>query len=286
MNTLQIDTKIISHDKINKRYYILKLEVPQVFKDAQPGQFVHVRINSSSDPLLRRPFSIHNILVVKTKSNKQKIYLNILYEIKGKGTKILFEKRTGEYLNILGPLGKGFDYQTKNSHNQINFLIAGGAGVAPLYFLANKISHSKSNKSNTNKTVVLIGAVTGANILSEKEFRDLGCEVNLSTDDGTKGFKGKVTDLFEKKLQTVYSLTHSLIKYKAINVYACGPISMLTALTKICLIKKIPLQVSLEEFMGCGIGACLGCAIQTKTGYQRVCHDGPVFNSDDIVWKF
>ena len=300
MHTSQIDAKIISNAKITKGHYLLKLEVPSGFKDAQPGQFVHIKINDSSDPLLRRPFSIHKLTPIKSKSSHQKFYLDILYELKGRGTSLLSEKKTEDYLNILGPLGTGFDYQTQNAPNQINIIIAGGIGVAPLFFLAEKLMKLKipatkiggsankfGGKNPETKTVVLIGASTNSKILCEKEFKDSDCEVSVATEDGTRGFKGKVTVLFEKKiLPKIDVSSKKSSKAKSINVYACGPISMLTVLTKTCLIKKIPLQVSLEEFMGCGIGACLGCAVETKSGFQRVCHDGPVFCAEDIIWKF
>lgn len=284
---MQIDSKIISNKKITKGYYQLKLETSFTFQSAQPGQFLHIRIDNSCDPLLRRPFSIHDLSLVKSKGKK--IICDILYEIKGKGTNLLSEKQSGEYLNILGPLGRGFDYQKQNTDTQIDIIVAGGAGIAPLFFLANQISNPKTNKkkSGRGRVIVLIGAATSSKILKAKELQELGCEVAIATEDGSQGFQGKVTALLEKKiLPKIETLAKKSSKEIAVNIYACGPMAMLTELAKICMIKKISLQVSLEEFMGCGIGACLGCAIETKTGYQRVCHDGPVFNAQDIVWKF
>ncbi|MDD5004976.1 MAG: dihydroorotate dehydrogenase electron transfer subunit [Candidatus Omnitrophica bacterium] len=273
MNISQIDSGIISNIKLDKNYYVLKLEAPSMFKDAQPGQFVHVRTCNCGEPLLRRPFSIHKITPAKAKSSQHKFDLDILYELKGKGTALLSRKQAGEYVNILGPLGKGFDCQDLHTKEKTHILIAGGMGVAPLLFLAHKISqHSK------NKIIVLIGAANSHKILCEKDFEDLSCRVHIATEDGSCGFKGMITAFFEKKLLPKAN--------QPISVYACGPKAMLTNLAKICMIKKIPLQVSLEEFMGCGIGACLGCAIETKAGFKRVCHDGPVFCAEDISWKF
>lgn len=305
MYTSQIEAKTISNKKITKGYYLLKLEVPYGFQDAQPGQFIHIRIDDSCDPLLRRPFSIHSLAPIKTKTNKQKFHLDVLYEIKGKGTDLLSEKRVGEYLDILGPLGTGFNFQPQDTRGHTSIIISGGAGVAPLFFLVNKILrlnperivlpiHIKEGTNpnqgkrypNKNKVVVLIGAATSAKILKEKEFHDLGCEVNVSTEDGTRGHKGKIVALFEKILSKKDITFQRDSRPNSISVYACGPQAMLTTLAKICMIKKVPLQVSLEEFMGCGIGACLGCAIETKDGYKRVCHDGPVFWAKDIAWKF
>ena len=152
-------------------------------------------------------------------------------------------------------------------------------GIAPLAFLAEKLTQVKSKKAK-GKTIVLIGAATANKILCEEELKKLGCEVRVATEDASQGFRGKVTDLFTKKI-----LPSDIFNQSA-AVYACGPKAMLTVLSKICLIKRIPLQVSLEEFMGCGIGACLGCAIETKDGFRRVCTDGPVFKAEDIAWKF
>lgn len=268
----QIDAKIISNTKTSQIYYLLKLVVPSVFKEARPGQFIHIKINDSNEPLLRRPFSIHRLVPIRSRSAYQKCNLDVLYEIKGKGTQLLSQKNTGEHLNILGPLGSGFDYEMHNKPDMLNILIAGGMGIAPLNFLAEKLTKSKK--------IILIGSSTANKILCEGEFKKIGCEIRVATEDGSRGFKGKVTDLFKKKILA------SDISHQKSMVYACGPKAMLTEIAKICLIKKIPLQVSLEEFMGCGIGACLGCAIETKAGFKRVCSDGPVFNAEDVAWKF
>jgi dihydroorotate dehydrogenase electron transfer subunit len=280
----QVDAKIISHTKIAKIYYLLRLEVPSLFKQAQPGQFVHLKINNTDYPLLRRPFSIYRSTLVN-----KRCYIDILYEIKGQGTQLLSQRVAGESLNIIGPLGKGFDYEAQNKQGKINIIIAGGMGIAPLNFLAEKL--------NKSKNIVLIGSATASKILCEEELKKLGCEVKIATEDGSRGFRGKVTDLFQKILSSDFCLpakalvaghlpARQSISGGSSVLYACGPKAMLTMLAKICLIRKIPLQVSLEEFMGCGIGACLGCTIQTKYGFKRVCSDGPVFKAEDIVWKF
>jgi len=267
----QIDAEIISNVKIFKAYYLLRLEVDNAFKDAQPGQFVHVKVGGSDEPLLRRPFSVHAFAPVQSKTSGKKCSLDILYEVKGKGTQLLAEKKQGELINLLGPLGNGFDYAPNNKAGKLNILIAGGMGVVPLSFLSQKLTASKK--------LVLIGSAAENKILCEDEFRKSGCEVKIATEDGSRGLRGKVTDLFKRVLL-------KLGGSQAPMVYACGPKAMLTVLAKMCMIEKIPLQVSLEEFMGCGIGACLGCAVETKQGFRRVCADGPVFNAEDIVWKF
>jgi len=290
MNIAQSKVKIISNKKIARGYFVLILEAPPVYKNASPGQFIHVRINDSNDPLLRRPLSINNISFVKRRSRSFKIFLKVLYEVKGKGTSLLANKQPGEMLDILGPLGRGFNYNDINGgQSVIHVLIAGGMGIAPLVFLANRISDSITLKKNGDdfKILVLIGAATQRKVLFIDELKQIGCSVFAATEDGSRGFKGKVTDLFTKK--TLVDLERDNKKNKRtplISVYACGPKPMLNKLAKECTIDKIPLQVSFEEFMGCGLGACLGCAIETKTGYQRVCKDGPVFDAKDIAWRF
>jgi len=143
--------------------------------------------------------------------------------------------------------------------------------VAPLVFLAEKIKKGK--------TLVLIGAKTKNQILCKKDFRSLGCEVKISTDDGSKGFQGKVTELLE---QILHARQYAL---DSISLYACGPRPMLKAISRICGEYHIAAQISLEEHMACGFGACLGCVVNTKEGFQRVCKEGPVFSADQILWR-
>jgi len=145
-------------------------------------------------------------------------------------------------------------------------LVAGGMGAAPLVFLAQKMK--------TTNPLVLIGARTNKDILCVNDFKGSGCKVKLATDDGSNGFKGKVTDLLRAVLK----------EQKSSQIFSCGPHPMLKAVRELAVKNKIKAQLSLEEHMACGIGACLGCVVLTKTGYKRVCKDGPVFISEDLVW--
>ena len=233
----QIKAKIIYNRVIRSGYLSCLLDAPLIAKKAKPGQFLHIKINTGYRPFLRRPFSIHEATGSR---------LNILYEVLGKGTKALSLKKTGEHLDIIGPLGNGFSYHSPLTDYHLSLLVAGGMGVAPLLFLARKI------KSDYPKYAiwVLIGAKTKRGILCEKEFKKLGCEVKIATDDGSKGFKGKVTALLERQLRT----TH----YELRTIYACGPRPMLKETNAICKKYKISGQISLEEHLACGIGACLG----------------------------
>ncbi len=210
------------------------------------------------EPLLRRPLGIHSAGAGR---------LSMLYEVVGRGTEILSQRKAGERLNIIGPLGNSFDTGLLTSGTR-PVLVAGGMGVAPLVFLAQKL--------NAHTPLALIGARTGKDVLCTGEFSACGCRVRVSSDDGTRGFKGRVTGLFKK-------ITRDSRGKKSI-VYACGPRPMLQELSVLCQQQNIRLQVSLEAHMACGIGACLGCIVETRAGYRRVCKDGPVFNAEEVVW--
>ncbi|MEI6832168.1 MAG: dihydroorotate dehydrogenase electron transfer subunit [Candidatus Omnitrophota bacterium] len=257
MKNFQLKAKILSQTKIKDNYWYCELSALQAAKIAQPGQFINIRVNDNFDPLLRRPISIHGVSGEKIK---------IFYCVVGRATEILAQRKKGEYLDIIGPLGNGFNYRGGAKSKEQTILVAGGMGVAPLVFLAQKIIASK--------TLVLIGAKTKKQILCAEEFKKLGCQVKFSTDDGSLGFSGKITDL----LKTV--LTQGISS----RIFACGPAPMLKAVTRIACENNIDSQLSLEEHMACGIGACLGCVVSTKSGYKRVCKDGPVFSGRELIW--
>ena len=255
----QIKAKIISNYRFSGNYWHLEFESGFIAKQAVAGQFVNIKVSDGLEPLLRRPLSIHAVKEKKVK---------VIYEILGKGTQILSTRKPGEFLDIIGPLGKGFDYRgLVKSKAAKNILIAGGIGVAPLVFLAEKLKLSKP--------LVLIGARSKDQILCRQEFKALGCELKIATIDGSLGFKGRVTDLFKIILEQ---------QAKPARIFSCGPLLMLKAVGQIVAEHKINAQLSLEAHMACGIGACLGCVVATKTGYKTVCKDGPVFSSEELVW--
>jgi dihydroorotate dehydrogenase electron transfer subunit len=264
---------VLSNVFIKERRLLMELAVGAPFKPALPGQFLHIRVEDSCDPLLRRPLSIHDIIA----SRKDGGYIaRILYEVVGKGTALLSEKKPFSEIDVLGPLGAGFDLQKIRKEGHV-VVVAGGMGVAPLFFLARKLIQDAQHASGNSKIIILIGAKTRHDILREKEFKDLGCDVRVATEDGSKGFKGRVTDLLKEQLLA--------FRGQPSVVCACGPKPMLAVVSAIARQHRVPAQVSLEEFMGCGLGACLGCVIRTTSGYRRICHDGPVFDAADILWK-
>ncbi|MDD2927486.1 MAG: dihydroorotate dehydrogenase electron transfer subunit [Candidatus Omnitrophica bacterium] len=260
MKNFQLKAKILAQTRIKDNYWRCELSAPQIAKNALAGQFINIRVNDGLDPLLRRPLSIHG-----ARGSKIKIF----YKVVGKATEILAQKKVGEMLDILGPLGSGFTYpQPAARRSPPPILVAGGMGVAPLIFLAEKLRGVK--------TTVLIGAKTKGQLLCAWEFKKSGCAVKIATDDGSSGFKGRVSDLLKNLLSASGPSSQP--------IYACGPKPMLRAVADIANVCGIPAQLSLEEHMSCGIGACLGCVVRTKDGLKRVCKEGPVFLAKDLIW--
>ncbi|MCQ9208063.1 MAG: dihydroorotate dehydrogenase electron transfer subunit [Omnitrophica bacterium] len=255
---VQGNFQILANKKVGVDYFKMEVGAPSVVKQARPGQFVHVRCRNSIEPLLRRPFSFHRL---------KRSSFEILYKVIGQGTNLLAKKRKGDKIDILGPLGNGFQLSSIN-YQLSTILVAGGMGVAPLLALAEAGVGKRS-------CPVLIGARTKREVLCAKDFKKLGAKVRIATDDGSLGYRGLVTDLLKKLLLSTKNCQLS-------TIYACGPKPMLQEITRLAKNFRIPAYGSLEENMACGVGACLGCAIKTKQGYKQVCKDGPVFNLQEI----
>ena len=254
MSILNNKYQILQNKPLNKQYYRLSLKVPEdLLKQIKPGQFVHIRVSDSTDPLLRRPFSVC----------RSKECLEIFYDIVGKGTEILSKKCEGEFLDVFGPLGNGFNFPDKNIKNII--FIAGGIGIAPL------INLSDCLKDSTCVKMLAYGARSKEYIYSLDEFKENGFDIKLATDDGNIGVKGTVLDLLKD-----VSLQEPTF------IYACGPKQMLIKTQEFAKQNNINGQISCEEVMACGVGACLGCVVKTSNGMKNVCSDGPVFDLHDV----
>lgn len=263
MSAFQEKVEILKNANVGDLYFKLVFESARFAKHAKPGQFMLIKAGAGLEPLLRKPLGFHSV---------KKGAIEVLYEKVGKGTEILSGKRPGEILDIIGPLGNGFEYQDGGQP----ILVAGGIGIAPLVFLAQRLAYSVERIADRKKIHVIIGAKTKSCLLCEKEFKDLGCEIRVCTDDGSRCHKGFVTDLLNKEL--------SAIRYPLPAVYACGPKPMLRATAAVAKRYGVKCQVLLEEYMACGVGACLGCAVETREGYKMVCKDGPVFEASEIIW--
>ncbi|MFO7962513.1 MAG: dihydroorotate dehydrogenase electron transfer subunit [Desulfobacterales bacterium] len=257
--------RIISTTRIGSQYVKLTLACGAAYAEAAPGRFVMVRIPGNIDPLLSRPFSIHDIHV----SESGPCALDILFKIIGKGTEKLARLKTGDRLEVLGPLGKGFTIPDSAS---TVYAAAGGIGIAPIPFLVKHLSTSGISK---NGIVVFAGAGTKEDILCLETLSQMASHVHVTTDDGSFGEKGLVTGRLEKAVKT----------QPPDMVYACGPLDMLKTVARIASKYRVNGQISLEAMMACGLGACLGCAVKNSKhpdSYARVCVDGPVFDLSDF----
>lgn len=257
------DCPIIDHYELAPDIFRLEMEAPSIVQEAWPGQFVLIKCSQSMDPLLRRPFSIHEV-------RRDTGLLAILYQVRGKGTQWLSERRPGSRISVLGPLGRGFAFPA--DENDV-LLLAGGIGIAPLLFYAQELSGFGLRPR------IMAGARNSSLLVSADRFRELGLELDVATDDGSTGFPGTVVELFVATLPTA----------KPGLVTACGPTPMLASLSRILRQEGIPGQVSLETQLACGIGACRGCAVPLNRGlaahyYVRACVEGPVFKCDEVDW--
>ena len=225
-----------------------------------------VRSGEQNDPLLPRPFSIHQLI----KKNGLIDALELLYKVVGKGTQVLSLQQPGDLLSLTGPLGKGFEIPAKVSNAMI---VAGGIGVAPMVFLAQTLQETKHQHISVE---VYIGGRSKADILCLSEFSAIGLSVHVTTDDGSSGDHCLVTDPLDA---TVAQNCPDVI-------FACGPMEMLACVAGIAAKHRIGCQVSIETMMACGMGACLGCAIAGRNSpdrYLHACKDGPVFDTRDLI---
>ncbi len=258
-----MDAKVMAVFTVAPDTYYMELEAPEIARLAVPGQFVHVRSSDSQDPLLRRPISIHMV-------SRPKGVLALLFRVVGKGTELLAQKKTGDRVNIMGQLGRGFTLPLPGSRVAV---AAGGIGAAPMVFLVQELANMKC------QVTVYLGARDKKSLLCDGQFVQMEAEVVIATDDGSMGFKGAVPELMRR---------HSDWRRTAMT-YMCGPKGMMKEISAMLAEADVPGEVSLEENMGCGVGACLSCAVKiTHHGQvtnKRVCTDGPVFPSWQVVWE-
>lgn len=305
MMSLLINAEIVKHQQVATGYWLLEFLAPKLVAKAKPGQFVHLNCAVkhagtclTSDPFLRRPVSIHRV-------DSERGTVSLLYKVVGRGTMLLSTKQAGDLLDVMGPLGQGFTLPTTDDRRLTTGIavVAGGIGIAPLYFLVQRLLDDQI------MPVIYMGARSAADLLAVAEIKALGqkerghtttpspgthpkgrvrgtrkswngpinLDVYLATDDGSAGDHGLVTALLTAHWDNINL------------IYTCGPKPMMRAVALLAKEKNIPVQVSLEERMACGVGACLACVCQikaeNKTTYKRVCADGPVFNAEDVVWE-
>lgn len=254
-----IFAELVEKVQLNQDTYKFSVQAKSITDLAKPGHFIEIRVSETNEPFLRRPISIYNM-------DKENGILEFIFQAKGKGTEILAQKEVGDVVDIIGPLGYGtFTYEGfKNIA-----IIGGGIGIFPLYELA-------KNAKNESKINTYLGFRNKDYVLLEEEFKGVSDKLVITTDDGTYAEKGYAINFLKEDSK----------KQKPDCIYACGPLPMLKALREFAIEENIPCQMSLEERMGCGMGACLGCAVKIINGkeprYGHVCKEGPVFYATDV----
>jgi dihydroorotate dehydrogenase electron transfer subunit len=236
-------------------FRLFRFETPIQAAAARPGQFVMVRVGDTLHPLLRRPISLHA---------KEDGALEIFFKIAGEGTALLAKKNIGETIDVLGPLGSGFNLAED---------LTGGRGIAPLYFLGREL------QAKGAAVRILYGGRTADELPIRDKFAAAGLDPACATDDGSFGFSGFVTGLLESEIESK----------RPDRLYICGPDAMMRRCAEIAGRYSLPAQISLESIMGCGFGACWGCVKRLRKDgegrWRKICEDGPVFAAEEIVWE-
>lgn len=249
-----MDLEVLSLEQLNERNVLLKLHCP-IDGEILAGQFVEVRIDNQKDVFLRRPISVHYY-------SEESHELWLLVQLVGKGTRAISMLEKGTKINLVLPLGNGFSLPEKP---QKTLLVGGGVGVAPLLYLGKKL------KEKGNEVTFLLGARTSSDLMQIACFKEFG-EVCITTEDASEGESGFVTQ-------------HSVWRKRQFDkIFSCGPTPMMKAVAKMAQERNIDCEVSLENTMACGLGACLCCVTDTKEGHKCVCTDGPVFDIKELKW--
>lgn len=255
--------EIVKIEKLKEDLYKFSIKADEIVKDSKPGQFIEIRVIDQIEPLLRRPISIYNL-------EKEQGILEFIFQVKGKGTNLLADRKVGEKLDVIGPLGYG-TFEIKEYEKVA--IIGGGIGMFPLYELAKELKQTTNTKVN-----IYMGFRNKELITLEEEFKAVSDRLTITTDDGSYGIQGFSINELKKDIENE----------KIDKIFACGPLPMLKAVKALATEKEIPCQISLEEKMACGLGVCLGCAVKTAKStndapeYWHVCKAGPVFNAQDV----
>ena len=254
---VQLHAKLIKKEQLKPDIFKFSMSAKEIVDIAKPGQFIEIRVTEGIDPFLRRPISIYNM-------DKENGILEIIFRVQGRGTEILSKKKEEDSIDIVGPLGYGtFKFE---GYKNIAIL-GGGIGVFPLYELAKNAS--KNITVNT-----YLGFRNKEAVLLEDEFKKVSNKLIITTDDGSYKIHGFAINELKKDLK----------ENKIDAIFACGPLPLLKSAQNLAKETNIPCQISLEEKMGCGLGVCLGCAVEVVTGgYEHVCKQGPVFDSNKVI---
>lgn len=257
---VKVKCELHAKEMLVEGIYKFSVKAPEIANKAKAGQFLEIKVSEVGEPFLRRPISIYNL-------DKENGIVEFIFQVKGKGTELLKLKKVGETIDIMGPLGYG-SFNVKEYNNVA--IIGGGIGTYPLYELTKELK----GKANLN---VYLGFRDKSLVTCEKEFEEIGLnKLVVTTDDGSYKEKGFAIDFMKKDIE----------EHKVDMIFACGPLPMLRAVREYAIKENIPCQISLEERMGCGIGACLGCAVKVISGteprFGHVCKEGPVFEAKNV----
>ena len=268
---VDIDAVVLSNDRLSPEYNVVGVAAPEIATRSRPGQFVMVKCGAHAEPLLRRPFSIFEVL----RDDVGKIQgLSLLNKSVGVVTRKLFALEPGQRLRCLGPLGHPFSVATPPGEA---WMVAGGVGLAPFLTLAQTL------RSHATTTTLFYGGRSSDDLYYLDRFEQLGVRLFLTTEDGSRGEAGFVTAPLVRELETAPA-------NPPVTIYACGPTGMMRAVAAVAHRHHRDSEVSLEQVMGCGLGGCYSCVVPVRSNggashFVRSCLDGPVFAGDQVVWN-
>lgn len=273
--TRYFKAEIVENRPVRRELSLLTILPLAQTEEPGPGQFYMVSASPEEtavsphregetktyDPLLKRPFSLFR------KTGK---WLQIFYRVKGRGTSMIRAMKEGSVISVLGPLGNAYP---ESSDDETPVILAGGIGMASIFYLAERLAARK------RPATVIYGARTAEEIVFTDELQGFAGELIICTDDGTRGEKGTAVDMLNRYADRRHASHHRCC------IYACGPRPMLKALAQTSRERGIDAYLSMEEYMACGLGACLSCVVKTTTGYKRACKEGPIFAAEELVWE-
>lgn len=266
--------EVLSHKKFGEHYHSLTIVAPEIGERVRPGQFVNIRCGDNRASILRRPFSVCRV----HKRGGWASTIEVVFDIRGPGTTYLSKLRGHAIVDLVGPLGRGFALPKRRAHC---LLVGGGIGSAPLFFLADEL------RNEGHRVDVILGARSAGLLLNQIDARRIASVCRVTTEDGSAGDEGRVTDILEEMVERCHTEV----------IYTCGPHPMLQAVSQMAVDLKLPVQVAVEELMACGYGVCMTCVLPLKRParsraagsdpivYARSCTEGPVFNGANVIWN-
>ncbi len=266
--TYLIEAPVLENLRLRQHHYRLTVGAPEIAARALPGQFVmaaEAAADSLPYPLLKRALAVYSV----RHDENRPAAVSMLIKTVGPGTRRLATLEAGDSLNLMGPLGNGFDLDL--ARGKVTLLVAGGVGIASVYMLAQQLL------ARGDEVHLLYGGRTAEDLVVLDDFTDLGIPVFTATEDGSRGFHGLVTEGLQ-------GYVNDFVLGRLV-IYTCGPSPMMRAVCKLAADRDIPCQISVEAKMACGFGVCLGCSVKTVDSYRLACQHGPVFDGREFVWE-